>query len=733
VLTDAVEYDDLYISTFDHRAHLTKDALLRGEVRNGGLYTNMRALGGLFGAGCGDRAKYTVKTPAFENACVTVRCAGKATLALEGLVSVPFSVDRDIKSGCEEFTFEIGKLEAGEHKFELVSLGGEGAAVDCFVISEALDVPRFETRTRPVNPELSEGENTVRITYPESDFVYGMAWQGESSQVREIKTGGLDETMRHSVHNHVNRVIGGDPNFHYTNAFIRPIVIAPHSAAVLYGLIVAGSAAEVGRKLESVDYDALKDEFPEIEYGDEKDTYAFSQRLMKATELTDVVFPIYLQNEYIRHYTPGKWWDSLYTWDHGFIEMAMADISPDIAIDGLNCYLTELDNPHAAFVHHGSMVPTQIYAYKVIFDRIKDTKYLRAFYERLRRYYRYFAGKTEGSVTDRFKSGLLNTFPYFYNSGGWDDYPAQVYSHRNGIALTVAPVISACQAIKFANILKASAAVLGFDDAREYDTDIKRFTEALQKFAYDQESGFFGYVVHDADGNPTGILRAPDGSNFDMGLDGAYPFIAGVTTPEQSKRIADMIMDENRMWTPYGISTVDKTASYFRRDGYWNGAIWMAHQWFVYDAMLDCGRASDALKIARTALELWKNETQESYFCYEHFIVASGRGAGWHRVRGLSSPVVNWYHSLMTLGIVTVSTNTWKSDERWEKNGRKVSVTLKNYSLHGGKASAFVTMPEPEKCRVSVNGRDVSFATEMKAVVFDLPCGAESRVVVECL
>ena len=239
--------------------------------------------------------------------------------------------------------------------------------------------------------------------------------------------------------------------------------------------------------------------------------------------------------------------------------------------------------------------------------------------------------------------------------------------------------------------------------------------------------------MHDGEGNPTGILRAPDGSNFNMGLDGAYPFIAGIATPEQAERIVGMSMNERHMWTPYGISTVDKSASYFRRDGYWNGAIWMPHQWFVYDAMLDCGRSAEALKIAKTALELWKSEVEESYFCYEHFIVESGRGAGWHRFGGLSSPVVTWYYSLMKEGLVTVSTNTWKLDERWEKNGRRVSLTLKNFSLHGGSASVLVTMPRPEKCRVLVDGRETPFTVEMKAVVFDIPCGTESRVVVESL
>ena len=34
---------------------------------------------------------------------------------------------------------------------------------------------------------------------------------------------------------------------------------------------------------------------------------------MIATTLTNVVYPIYTKRSYIRHNTPGRWWDCLYT------------------------------------------------------------------------------------------------------------------------------------------------------------------------------------------------------------------------------------------------------------------------------------------------------------------------------------------------------------------------------------------------------------------------------------
>ena len=44
---------------------------------------------------------------------------------------------------------------------------------------------------------------------------------------------------------------------------------------------------------------------------------------MAATVLSNIVYPIRAQGQFIRHYTPGRWWDSLYTWDSGFVGLGL--------------------------------------------------------------------------------------------------------------------------------------------------------------------------------------------------------------------------------------------------------------------------------------------------------------------------------------------------------------------------------------------------------------------------
>ena len=75
--------------------------------------------------------------------------------------------------------------------------------------------------------------------------------------------------------------------------------------------------------------------------------YLFSQKMMRATMLANLVYPVYTQKKYIRHFSPGKWWDSLYTWDAGFITLGLDEINPDLAVESLNAYTTPVGSQSA--------------------------------------------------------------------------------------------------------------------------------------------------------------------------------------------------------------------------------------------------------------------------------------------------------------------------------------------------------------------------------------------------
>ena len=113
------------------------------------------------------------------------------------------------------------------------------------------------------------------------------------------------------------------------------------------------------------------------------------------------------------------------------------------------------------------------------------------------------------------------------------------------------------------------------------------------------------------------------------------------------------------MWTQCGLTAVDQSAPYYRSDGYWNGSVWMPHQWFFWKAFLDMGRADEARCVARTALDVWKKEVESSHNCYEHFVVQTGQGSGWHHFGGLSTPVLCWYGAYFRPGRLTTGLDAW--------------------------------------------------------------------------
>jgi hypothetical protein len=152
---------------------------------------------------------------------------------------------------------------------------------------------------------------------------------------------------------------------------------------------------------------------------------------------------------------------------------------------------------------------------------------------------------------------------------------------------------------------------------------------------------------------------------------------------------------------------VDQSAPYYRHDGYWNGAVWMPHQWFLWKTMLDLGQADFAFKIAQTALDLWKAEVDESYNCFEHFLIESGRGAGWHQFSALSSPVLAWFSAYYRPGRLTAGFDTWVHRCTFEPDHSALDAELELLGRSAAEATILVTLQAGRTYRARWNGKPV--------------------------
>jgi hypothetical protein len=151
---------------------------------------------------------------------------------------------------------------------------------------------------------------------------------------------------------------------------------------------------------------------------------------------------------------------------------------------------------------------------------------------------------------------------------------------------------------------------------------------------------------------------------------------------------------------------VDQSAPYYRRDGYWNGSVWMPHQWFFWKSLLDLGRADDAWRIASTALDLWTTEVSRTYNCFEHFLIETGRGAGWHCFSGLSTPVLAWFRAYFTLGSLQTGFDGVVVSRRNDPEAGTLEATIRfTPRCHATPRTVIAVVPETFLPHVLLNGQ----------------------------
>ena len=88
-----------------------------------------------------------------------------------------------------------------------------------------------------------------------------------------------------------------------------------------------------------------------------------------AATALNVVYPAYYRGAFIRSYTPGRVWDSFYTWDCGMLAVGLTAIDRAKALDCLRAYLMPQQDPQTPYLNHGSPLLTQMFAFKLLLDR----------------------------------------------------------------------------------------------------------------------------------------------------------------------------------------------------------------------------------------------------------------------------------------------------------------------------------------------------------------------------
>lgn len=591
---------------------------------------------------------------------------------------------------------------------------GKSITLDSLVFGDDAEKTEFFCGQFFVEAERTVNENEMTLAYKGLSCRYTIKWHQPVQMIRRFYYNDIGRALSLRVHDHVSRELSSPDAFCvYENLLSEPVYLEPEKAKSI-SFTVFSEECELTEKPVLYSVNSNSDGV----------TYAFSQNMMAYNTFLNVVYPIYMRRQYIKHNTPGRQWDSLYSWDSGFIGMGLGTADFERAFDCLNTYLVPVGDIHSPYVFHGSVVPTQIFLYQYLFNRYPEKRdSLKELYPMVKQYFDFYANM---DMRDgQMKSGLIKTWNIFYNSGGWDDYPPQLYVHSekpDGIDVgthNTTPVITSAVTVLIAKILRSIASEMKIEELGDYDKTIEKYSSAILKYAWNEDTGYFSYIVHDKDGNPKEALKYKDGTDYNCGFDGIYPYIADITDDEKDKRIVSNI--KNGLMTKSGVGVVDTRTPYYRTDGYWNGSVWMPHQWILWKSLLDHGEGEFAFEIANIALTLWKREVEATYCCFENFMSASGRGSGFHQFSGLSTPVLLFFESYYKPGTVTLGFQSNLISEIWNEEKNEAFIKC---VAHGKAPLLLISMREGGEYKFFSDEKELkSRRVTLGAYEVELPLG----------
>ncbi len=669
-----------------------------------------------FGCEKGDRVCFNLSCDGIENPVVAVRY-------------------RTVTEGDALFLSEQGKVvfkNSGgltfayfpySDTFTLESLGGAGIEFDFLAVIDESDKAELYTEMKQYDfipeRETSILENGHRTTLKYKDIPdFYILTHNKNTRERELFSGSLEDAL-------INRLSNGDHTYddltetfsrsferkhsddgYFHNSLIKSIFVAPQSSHIEYAVISDADFSPLTEEEYEQIYNKASAE-QRTPFNESGMKYALSTEILRSTLLTNTVYPVYRHGENVVHHTPGKRWDSFYTWDSGFIGMGLLEFSKKLCRYSLDLYLCDKSNKDFAFLLHGSLVPTQFAQYIELLKRTDDKHELDFLYDKMKLYYEFLRGRTHKSTCAKFGNGLLTTYDYWYSHCGMDDLPVQVEMIRRKAEKNTCPCLSTSHIILAGKIMKMVATYLNkYDDVKVYEEDIAASTKALNTLSWDEESGYFAYTTYDENGNFTGIMRTPDGENYNKGIEGVYPFVAGAVSGERKKRLIGHIKNPKEMWSAAGISAVDMSASYYFDDGYWNGNVWMSHQWYIWKAMLDNGDTDFAYSIAERALDMWKAETDFSYNTYECFGIKTRRGGWFHNFGGLSAPICIWANCYHLPNTVTTGFDVWTNYQKTNDNSAEISF---EYFGDSDRYSMIVTLSDKYSYKAYLDGKETEF------------------------
>jgi len=340
----------------------------------------------------------------------------------------------------------------------------------------------------------------------------------------------------------------------------------------------------------------------------------------------------------------GVWaWDS---WKHA---RALALFAPRLAEDQVRAMLDWQDEagmvPDVIYADRSennwrdTKPPLAAWAVAGIVEATGDTAFAREVYPALRAYHAWWYahrdhdgdglceyGSTDGTrIAAAWESGMDNAVR-FDSARMVDNGPGSWSMDQESVDLN---------AYLYAEkgYLAALARAVGRpDEADAYVREADELGRRIRAVLWDEEDGFF-YDARLGSGEPIRVA----------GPEGWIPLWAGVATPQQARRVADVMMDPDRFLARVPLPTLAMDRPEFDpTDGYWRGPVWLDQAYFGVRGLERYGLTAETAELRARLLEGPEGLTGRAPI-FENYHPRTGRG--------LNAPHFSWSaaHLLMLL------------------------------------------------------------------------------------
>lgn len=204
-----------------------------------------------------------------------------------------------------------------------------------------------------------------------------------------------------------------------------------------------------------------------------------------------------------------------------------------------------------------------------------------------------------------WESGMDNAVRFDKEGKGKDDIGIKVFENKNSKGEVVGYSInqesvdlnSYLYAEKY--FLKALAETLGKkDDAIKFEKEAKELGEYIEKYMFDEKTGFYYDLQISKDGKEKKLLV-----NRGKGTEGYMPLWAKLASKEHADKVVANILDPNKFNLKMPFPTASKDSPDFNPNKYWRGPVWLDQALFGVEALENYGYKKEAIELTNKLID----------------------------------------------------------------------------------------------------------------------------------